>query len=249
MLLLSQLGTAQINLEHTFDAYVSTYGGFFLPPSLECYTYFNSETKQMRVYNEDYSLYKSISFTPPASYSTSGMSVLKNIFTTDGKLTFLVTFTNPDMINTNSWNALRLYDENGTLLKDFGYAYLFTSNIHVTSNKKYRLALIRYKATNPSTHTTEIYSLPGTPPVGVVEQKVNANLPPYPNPTNTVITLPYQLSQGEMSVMRIFNINGQLIETKQIDYVFDKILLNVSSYAKGIYFYEVNGISNRFIVD
>jgi len=71
----------------------------------------------------------------------------------------------------------------------------------------------------------------------------------YPNPANTTITLPYQLKQGEKSAMHIYNINGQLVETKQVDYVFDKILLNVSSYASGTYFYEVNGVSNKFIVN
>ena len=49
--------------------------------------------------------------------------------------------------------------------------------------------------------------------------------------------------------MRISNIQGQLVELKQIDYVFDKIILNVSNYSKGVYIYEVNGVSNKFVVE
>jgi len=71
----------------------------------------------------------------------------------------------------------------------------------------------------------------------------------YPNPAKTTINLPYRLKQGETSVMNIYNANGQLMETKKIDFVFDKIQLNVSGYTKGIYFYEVNGVSNKFIVN
>jgi hypothetical protein len=176
MLFFSQTVNAQINLEHTFDGWVNNYGGYFLPPSLEYYTDFNAVTKQMRVYNEDYSLHKSISFTPPAGYSANSVSVYKNIFTTDGKLTFLVTFNNPNQINTNSYCALRLYDENGAMLKDFGYMYLNTHGTHVTSDKKYRFLLIRYiYSPATTTHKTEIYSVPGIPPLA---------------PTITTITLP-----------------------------------------------------------
>ena len=48
--------------------------------------------------------------------------------------------------------------------------------------------------------------------------------------------------------MNIFNINGQLIESKKIGYDFDKILLDVSGYAKGMYIYEVKNVSNKFVV-
>ncbi|MDR1678374.1 MAG: T9SS type A sorting domain-containing protein [Prevotellaceae bacterium] len=73
--------------------------------------------------------------------------------------------------------------------------------------------------------------------------------PPYPNPANTIVTLPYKLAQGKTSVMNIYSTSGQLIESKQIDSVFDRILLNVSGYAKGIYLYEANDVSNRFFTN
>lgn len=69
----------------------------------------------------------------------------------------------------------------------------------------------------------------------------------YPNPAGETITLPYKLAQGT-SVMNIYSIDGQLIESRQIDSLSGGILLNVSGYAPGIYLYEANGESNRFIV-
>jgi len=251
VLFFSQISNAQINLEHTFDGTVG-HNGVFYTPSLGYYTYVNTATNQVRLYNEDYSLYKSITITPPANYSISNAYLFsKGIATTDEKITFFIDFINPDIVSTdpNSYHSLRLYDEDGKMVKDFGYAYIFSQNFHQVSNNKCRLSITRYKIPAPITYETEIYSLPGVF-TGVKNiQQNNTSLLPYPNPANTIITLPYQLKQGETSAMRIYSINGQLIETKQIDFVFDKVLLNVSSYTKGMYLYEVNGISNRFIVD
>lgn len=249
MLLFSQISNAPINLEHTFDGNVG-HNGVFIIPSIDYYTYVNTATNQVRLYNEDYSLYRSITITPPADYSIGSVSNFsKNIATVDNKVTFLVSFYNVDLTSTNSYTTLRLYDENGTLIKDFGYSHNFGAGFHKISNNKCRLLIIRYKMPSPITYETEIYSLSGTfTNVGNI-QKNAISLPPYPNPASTIITLPYQIKQGETSVMHIYNTNGQLIETKQTDFVFDKVLLNVSTYTKGMYIYEVNGVSNRFIVD
>ncbi|MCL2649978.1 MAG: T9SS type A sorting domain-containing protein [Candidatus Azobacteroides sp.] len=245
MLLFSQILSAQINLEHTFDGYVM-YGNYLTYTS-NYYTTMFASTNEVKIYNEDYSLYKAITITPPTNYSTFSISnVSKNFVTTDNKITFLVAFYSSSA-EPNLRYAVKLYDENGTIVKDFGYTgSTYSTSFHKTSNNKCRLSILK---NIDGAYITDIYSLPGTPPLGVTDQKANEFQSPYPNPANSVITLPYQLKQGEMSVMRIYNLNGQLVETKQIDSVFDKILLNVSGYTKGMYLYDVNGVSNRFIVD
>jgi hypothetical protein len=128
------------------------------------------------------------------------------------------------------------------ILKEFyGCVYVGVSLFKV--NNQFKLSMYNY-----DNNTTEIYSLPGT--MANVVPQIGGNIfqSPYPNPANSTITLPYQLKQGEISTMRIYNMDGQLIETKQIDSAFDKILLNVSNYRRGMYIYEVNGESKRFIV-
>ena len=262
ILLFSQTANAQITLEHTFDGNIEYQGGQFLPV-INLYLPYYEAVNPIRLYNEDYSLYKSITITPPANYSVSNLYLFsKNIVTTDNKVTFFVNFINPNATNSNQSYILRLYDEDGTMVKDFGYAATGLSfSFHLVTNNKYRLKILRLTSTTPYTYKTEIYSLPGIyvpeePPVippgtttSFASSRMETGLFSYPNPANEIITLPYQLKQGEISVMRIYNTNGQLIDTKQIDYVFDKILLNVSGYSKGVYLYEVNGKSNRFIVE
>ena len=151
----------------------------------------------------------------------------------------------------NEKYSIRIYDENQTLIKDFGYFDFDIDTwytLHYTSDNKWRLSFVEWDYNNDICKT-DIYSLPGTA-TGVKSLQNKSMLSsPYPNPTNATITLPYQLKQGETSVMRIYNVSGQLLETKQIDSMFEKVLLNVSRYARGVYFYEVNGVSKKFVVE
>ena len=252
-LLLSQGANAQITLEKTFEGNVEHIGTPY-SPFQDYYTYLDAETSEVRLYNEDYSLYKTVKITPPAKYSLQYVSLFsKNVFTNNDVITFVGQFnsTAADVPDRNLAQNYKLYDENGTMLKDLGYAFTFFSpTIHVTPDNKFRLIVLSYVSVSPLRYKTEIYSVPGTVPTDLRSAQVeNPKQLPYPNPANTIITLPYKLEQGETSVMNIYNINGQLIDAKQIDFVFDRILLNVSGYAKGVYLYEVKGVSNRFIVE
>jgi hypothetical protein len=92
----------------------------------------------------------------------------------------------------------------------------------------------------------------------VLSKKQNTNIAgakslvktmPYPNPAAQTINLPYQLNSGEQTDMQIFDVNGKLVATKRIDAAFDKIVLNVSGYEKGMYVYTYNGKSAKFVVE
>jgi hypothetical protein len=52
----------------------------------------------------------------------------------------------------------------------------------------------------------------------------------YPNPAKTIIVLPYVLEKEQTSMIKIYKLNGQLVEQKQIDSDFDKLFLNVEFY-------------------
>jgi len=239
---------AQINLEHTFNNEHVFYENRFDVELFHC-----TNNNQIKLYNTDYSLYKTVNITPPIGYTFSGgFNFSKKLFNDDNKIEFTANFFKNEggIIYYN----IRLYNEDGTMLKDFGeHPYTIIASV-IKINEQYKLSI--YKYATPSVNAiTEIYSLPGTLPSNPTEPINNSSTSynqlqtAYPNPANAVITLPYQLKQGEFSTMHIYNTNGQLIETKQIGYDFDKILLNVSGYTKGVYFYEVNGVSNKFIVE
>jgi len=182
-LLSTQLLHAQINLEHTFDGYVSP-NYEYVNPIINYYVESMnfSTSNQIKIYKEDYTLYKSVSITPPTSYAPSQTySFSKNIFTTDDKITFLVMFVK-DGSTDNTRSILRLYNEDGAMIKDFGNAYIFSPSIHLTSSNKYRLLVLKYLFGGSTfTYKTEIYSVPGAPPPPPP--------PPVP-PTITTTTLP-----------------------------------------------------------
>ena len=86
-------------------------------------------------------------------------------------------------------------------------------------------------------------------PNNVSELKISDVQSSYPNPSKTIINLPYSLEKGQSAIMKIYKTNGQLIEQKLINSTFNKIRLNVNSYQSGVYIYEFNGISKKFVVN
>ncbi len=265
----AQITNAQITLEHTFINESVTfnmgivngqanyvYESVTQPENSYYFTKIVDNSYHIKSYNSDYSLNtdKTYQFTPPLGYKVSTVSLSKKLFNTDENYEFMVVFVKTSSVAYDNDNSKAiLYDTNLNVIKDFGTgAGLYISPYLYIIDNQYKLLICKiiYDTGHNQLTNSEIYSVPGThTSINVSEQKANVIQSAYPNPTISSITLPYQLKQGEISVMRIFNINGLLIESKQIDFVFDKILLNVSEYAKGVYFYEVNGVSNRFVVN
>lgn len=258
MLLLSQTAIAQISLEHTFDETVTWNGKIYtesdLYPENSYNTVYTDENScVVKIYNEDYSIHtnRTYQFVPPVGYKINSVMMSRKLFNTDNNYEFLVIYERTDNIRDDTRMQAILQNQDGGVIKDFGFGnYLYGyPYLHVANNKlRFNIFRSLYNGGSTLVRTTEIYSVPGTPTSGS-GNRVNESLPPYPNPASSVITLPYKLEQGEISVMNIYNMSGQLIDTKLIDAVFDKILLNVSGYTKGMYIYEVNGVSNRFVVD
>ena len=267
MCCLSQVSNAQITLEHTFkNESVSFVSGnvngkpnFFVEKLFPVGSFYLTElvnnSVHIKAYNPDYTLIidKTYSFTPPTGYKASYVWVSKKVFNTDDSYELLVRFSKISPVsNDNEASRLILYDSNSNVIKDFGAGHMFyIGNLVYIINNSCKVRIVRrlYGGGENFVDNTEIYSVPGDPSAyDAGNTSVDSFSSPYPNPANTYITLPYKLNEGEFAVMNIFNINGQLIESKKIGYDFDKILLDVSGYAKGMYIYEVKNVSNKFVV-
>jgi len=244
---------AQIALEHTFNFGVDPVqsgcyvGSYILNNELSFYTTtyeWSSSTKlwTLKLFNSDYSLRKSCSFDSnfDSGYSFNFYYISQKLFNDDDLIEFLMRYFNED----EEKDHMVLINENGEILHKFENIGGNYSTQVVQYQNKTRL-IIGYK-----NERAEIYSLPGKIPNNISEN--NSNIPsilsPFPNPSYSFINLPYKLEAGKTSVMNIYNINGQLIEKKKIDAFFDVIKLNVENYKSGIYIYEYNGISNKFVV-
>ncbi len=246
---------AQINLEYSFPT--SQFNAF----NTSNKTYYSIlYSTGIKIYNSDYSLYKFITITPPEGYkiSTGAASIFSDkVFNTDSKIEFLINFTLSAAVTASTFNlntVLQLYNEDGQLLKDFGTAMGLYGTVfeQISGVLKLQIAKTIYDtSTTPATYkySYDIYSLSGSLPSSVVKLS-DVNLSPaYPNPSNFIVNLSVPSNIDGVAKMRIFNTTGKLIEEKQVDGLFDKVLLNVSAYPAGIYIYECNNVSNRFIVN
>jgi len=163
---------AQIELEHTYSNYVDR-----VTLSTGKY-YCTNDGVNLKLYNENHELYKSIDIIQWADYDYSGTTCISDkLFNNDDKVEFVVSFRNP----STGIYICRIYNEDGTKIKDLGNCY--TAYVYNTSTG-YKLH------TYSPEKEVSIYSLPGAMLKSAnvdVEQSVV-----YPNPAQDYVKLQTQ---------------------------------------------------------
>ena len=245
---------AQVSLDHTFTPTSSYYliGFENIAEPIDYYCFISSD-HQISLYNPNYTLYKTINVNLPQGYSLSSVaSAGKHIINTDDKVELFVSAGGSTTDNNNS-TAL-IINEDGQIIHSFGYNYFIYCYGFHAANEQIKMLVTEYHITNQQTYELSylysIYSCFGNfTPTRTTSFSTNTNLlSPYPNPAVNFINLPYKLMQGKTSVIRIYNMNGQLMDSYNIGSDFEAISIDVSRYIKGVYTYEYDGISNKFIV-
>lgn len=206
-----------------------------------------------KFYNIDHTLYKTKIITPPTGYSLYYQTLFSTkTFNTDEKVEFVVTYSK--LSGGITTYSMRIINEDGGLLKDLGN-YVTIQPLSGSDGKnriictKATVVYTNYPTEYHFEYVYDIYSISGSISAkvsSVIDLKMEL---PFPNPATSIINLPYTLESGKSTIMRILNLNGQEIEQKIIDSQFKSIELSVNSYKSGIYIYEYNGISNKFIVN
>jgi len=243
-ILFSTILNAQINLEHTF----TPMGVSWFISDVHGLMYYSCDTtsvNQLKFYDDNYSLLKTVSINKPAGYSMGILLPSDKLFNSDNLLEFICVFTKYSPQDYQ----LKLFNENGILIKDFGSAY-FMNPYLIENGNTYKLLIRKYIVSGSSViGSDEIYSLPGSLPNKVSEINSSNLLNPFPNPTNDFLIIPNTLSNGTTAILKIYNQQGQLVDKKNIQGSYtNEIRLNTVNYTPGLYYYEYNGISNKFIV-
>jgi len=240
---------AQLTLLHTFPSceYFYTYGDANnLVESLNRYIIRNDNSIQ--IYKPDFSLEKTVNVNLPSGYVLSGISVSKHLYNTDNSYEIYITATSATAYSNQQYNSqyyCAIIDENGSVLHNFGNAY-YASGVFIHIGGQLRFYFIK-KMYGETSYITEVYSCSGNYS-GIAPTEPSNMLLPYPNPASSIVNLPYEIPQGTTAEMRIFNLDGQLVDVKQIGSHFNNIQLNVDNYTPGLYFYEYNGNKGKFIV-
>lgn len=96
-------------------------------------------------------------------------------------------------------------------------------------------------------YTTKIYSFSGLYDNVSNTSVDNLEIKPYPNPAINEIHLPFESVQ-KVSSIKICDVQGKMIERIPVGDGATEYVLNVSSYPSGLYFYEINGSTQTFVV-
>lgn len=204
----------------------------------ERHTWCENKLDSIFLYSKlDFTLYKSFRLNELSWLS----SVAKGIYTSDKNLTCFVASCLDD--GRKGGYRSGVYDENGTKVAtlDIGAAIAKTEIVQIGDGYK---LLVKCED-----NKTYVFALGGN----ISEETTINNIPakqfarPYPNPTNGSINLPYELN-SKFGHMRIFDAGGHLVETRLISNQQETLELNTQAYPAGLYFYEVEGMSQSFIV-
>ncbi len=222
---------AQITLEHTYITGANPSLGLInLSISGYKYAYYDSGSKQVKIYNLDHTLWKSISLVVPGGASVGNIYIAEELFDTDAnvEVAFGVTF--------NNTNTVIIRSELGSNL--FSFTNRQSMKIIDSGANGWKMILISY--VNGSWNE-EVYSLPGTG----MPMRINSNsnevpsglsLKVFPNPASSTLQLNYQLLEQHKNIeCSIINNLGQEIILVPLEANLNVASIDISNLASGNY--------------
>jgi len=220
---------------------------------LSGYKYISADIpgKKINIYNLNNSLFKTINI-PATTFSLQSIGYLsENLFDLDANMEYIA------ITSSSSGNRFYVFDESGTVLfmRD---SFSLAGPAHFDNVFSNESAIyfdgtgVKMKLRSTYNNKHEVYNLPGTIlclgcSSGIVNSVASGGGSEilideasfYPNPTSDQLKLKYQLPPGWKSAkIKIFDINGKLVEDFNITDFFDFIYLP-TDYNNGMYLYSL----------
>lgn len=214
-----------------------------------------NNTLSMNTFSSDFSSVttKNFQFSSISGYEIDDVEITQHIFNNDDEYEFMVTYKLTDNTNweSNEYQKIIVFDSKGNIVKDFGTAremWWFLNGVFLLNNQAY-IIIEKYNANGG--YTKELYSVPTTVNPNQLKSATisNTTLSAFPNPAKTFVNLSYNVSGVEDAEMVITDANGRVVERRIVNAMQDNLRLNVANYKRGMYFYEVQGFTGRFIVE
>ncbi len=224
---------AQITPEHNYTSLV--FPGKLSTGDVKYagYSSLTATTGQVKIYNANHSVYKQVSVTIPAGKTVDEITYISDkLFNATTGVEFVL----------NMYGAMRVIDENGTVL----FARDSASYPQIYNTPTGTKMLLNYYGNSMA----KVYSLGGTLTTLAVAPKAASDaLLPHPNPTAADIRLPYSVATGQVAQLVVHDATGRQVSSYQVDSAFDHLLFSTRGLRPGIYFYTVaNGPARRFTV-
>jgi len=236
---------AQYTMLHEFDS-GPDFVYHFDTESQTMYYFVEYEAQTAHFYNQDFSFYKSvIAPTIPGYEIYMGYAfdhVSSDIFNSDTLIEFSFIY----LSDAGSIPRVFIYNENLNEIATFDSAHIH--NIYQAKNGQIRMEIIKFEFPNIIS-STQTYLLQESSAFINEKANIESAQPAYPNPSRDLIHLPYSLEPGHVSEMKIFDMQGVLIKTMKIGSHFNQVTINASKYKPGMYIYQYENKTGKFVVN
>ncbi len=253
-LLITGFTFGQITLEKTFsdNEYVMVYKD----ESNVYYLSITAGSNLITIYNQDYSIYKTVNTQMPSNYIINfietntgpNYSVTKHLFNTDDKFEiFIFGYYYDSTTGIPSYQS-KIINEDGIIIKEFSndmqVNYILPYNDPIANKNKMLVYRYSYNGiTNTTLQKTELYSLP-TSILTTKEINQGGQLSAFPIPTSGILNI-VNPRNGNNKI-EITDISGKMVHSQTFGNE-DKIILQVGKLPKGIYFYRIGSQNGKFI--
>lgn len=259
LMLIAGYCSAQITLEHSYpngSTMVAVNGPndsiqpLMVNLEIDGYKYviINRGLNKIDLYNMNHTLFKSISITLPDSIPASIVHVQyisQSLFNQDPKIEFLVHCKLYSSMGS-IWNFEDSYytwiinEDNNLLFSEFFGAPIVKYNLHQQQFPIYSTPEGTKMILSMTNQNANIYSLPGSFVTSLSEKGAiddeNILFDPFPNPTNGLITIPYNLSDDvEEATVFLFDQKGVEVKKIVISNQKKSFSISVSEFNSGIY--------------
>ena len=199
---------------------------------------------QVRIYNMDHSLFKTISCSVPNGYYLADIKyVSESLFNSDSQIELAYTYYKYVSTSTSYYYiyGAKVINESGSnLLNIDGAQYIY---VNKTGESEYKLFAYCFDySVSPEKVWTNIYSLTGSL---VSSLNISANQPDnflnaYPNPATGIIRVDYELPDDIKNArLNILDSSGKTVKNFMVDRHSDHLTLNVNDLSSGIYHYYI----------
>lgn len=205
---------------------------------------------QVRIYNMDHSLYKTINCTVPNGYFLADIKfVSENLFNADAQIELAYTYYKYVSTSTSYYYiyGAKVITENGTVLQPIdGAQYLY---LNKTGDAEYKLFAYCFDySVSPEKVWTHIYNISGIPvfSASISDKQQDVLLNAWPNPASDIIRLEYELPVNVKSAsLNLYDASGRKIKNFAIDSHSDHISMNVTDLTAGTYLYNIEYDNQR----
>lgn len=228
----------QISLENNYSGSVG-----LTNLAISGYKYFQMDVanNQCRIYNPDHSVWKVIALSVPKdNYLYDVRYISETLFNNDAKVELVYTYYTYDTTLFYYTYHSKVIDENGIELLDMpGCSYVNVVSAG-TNTFKMMAYVYDYSVIN-WTLNTYVYALPGTLPFSEIPAEGESTLQsPYPNPSHSAFTIPYQLPDGvNTGEILLTDHMGKPVRNYKVDRNSSELTIGIDGLPSGVYYYRL----------